>query len=103
MPFEDVYGNGGPLSTVGDLLKWNRKLASGKLHPTVFQSMQKPGTLNDGLNHRLRLRVLSRRFPGARRGQPFRRDGGLSRVAWTHSFETAFSRGDLQRRVGQSD
>ncbi len=48
MPFEDVYGNGGLLSTVGDLLKWNRNLASGKLHPTVFQSMQKPGTLNDG-------------------------------------------------------
>ncbi len=23
MPFEDVHGNGGLLTTVGDLLKWN--------------------------------------------------------------------------------
>jgi len=28
MPFEDIYGNGGLLTTVGDLLKWNSNLAS---------------------------------------------------------------------------
>src|ERR1700738_872520 len=32
MPFEDIYGNGGLLTTVGDLLKWNSNLATGKLH-----------------------------------------------------------------------
>ncbi len=48
MPFEDVYGNGGLLSTVGDMLNWNRNLASGKLHPDIFKQMQTPGTLNDG-------------------------------------------------------
>jgi CubicO group peptidase (beta-lactamase class C family) len=48
MPFEDVYGNGGLLSTVGDLLKWNRNLRIGTLHPALFASMQKPGALNDG-------------------------------------------------------
>jgi len=48
MPFEDIYGNGGLLTTVGDLLKWNDNLASGKLHPELFASMQKPGTLSDG-------------------------------------------------------
>jgi CubicO group peptidase (beta-lactamase class C family) len=48
MPFEDIYGNGGLLSTVGDLLKWNTNMASGKLHPALFASMQKPSTLTDG-------------------------------------------------------
>jgi CubicO group peptidase (beta-lactamase class C family) len=48
MPFEDIYGNGGLLTTVGDLLKWNSNLATGKLHPSVFELMQKPGSLSDG-------------------------------------------------------
>jgi CubicO group peptidase (beta-lactamase class C family) len=48
MPFEDVYGNGGLLTTVDDLLKWNRNLSSGKLHPELFQQMQQPGSLNNG-------------------------------------------------------
>jgi CubicO group peptidase (beta-lactamase class C family) len=48
MPFEDAYGNGGLLTTVGDLLKWNRNIASGKLYPSIFALMQKPGSLSDG-------------------------------------------------------
>jgi len=48
MPFEDIYGNGGLLTTVGDLLKWNSNLVSGKLHPTLFAVMQKPGSLSNG-------------------------------------------------------
>ena len=48
MPFEDIYGNGGLLTTVGDLLKWNSNLATGKLHPSVFELMQKPGSLSNG-------------------------------------------------------
>jgi CubicO group peptidase (beta-lactamase class C family) len=48
MPFEDIYGNGGLLTTVGDLLKWNTNLSSGKLHPSVFVLMQKPVSLNNG-------------------------------------------------------
>jgi CubicO group peptidase (beta-lactamase class C family) len=48
MPFENVYGNGGLLSTVSDLLKWNDNITSGKLHASVFQLMQKPGSLTDG-------------------------------------------------------
>jgi CubicO group peptidase (beta-lactamase class C family) len=48
MPFEDVYGNGGLLTTVGDLLKWNANLASGHLHGSVFEAMQKPGVLTNG-------------------------------------------------------
>jgi hypothetical protein len=48
MPFEDVYGNAGLLTTVGDLLKWNRNITDGKLHSDVFTQMQAPGALNDG-------------------------------------------------------
>jgi CubicO group peptidase (beta-lactamase class C family) len=48
MPFEDIYGNGGLLTTVGDLLKWNNNLATGKLHGSVFELMQKPGALTNG-------------------------------------------------------
>jgi hypothetical protein len=48
MPFEDTYGHGGLLTTVGDLLKWNDNITSGKLHPEIFAQMQRPSTLNDG-------------------------------------------------------
>jgi CubicO group peptidase (beta-lactamase class C family) len=48
MPFEDIYGNGGLLTTVGDLLKWNRNLATGKLYPSLFELMQKPSALTGG-------------------------------------------------------
>jgi len=48
MPFEDAYGNGGLLTTVGDLLKWNENLARGKLHASIFALMQKPGSLTNG-------------------------------------------------------
>jgi CubicO group peptidase (beta-lactamase class C family) len=49
MPFEDIYGNGGLLTTVSDLLKWNRNLAGGKLHAALFQLMERPGVLNNGV------------------------------------------------------
>ena len=48
MPFEDIYGNGGLLTTVGDLLKWNDNITTGKLHPAIFAEMQRPSALNDG-------------------------------------------------------
>jgi CubicO group peptidase (beta-lactamase class C family) len=48
MPFEDIYGNGGLLTTVGDLLKWNSNLTTGKLDGSVFEMMQKPSTLANG-------------------------------------------------------
>src|SRR5262249_50458833 len=31
MPFEDVHGNGGLLTTVGDLLRWNRNFTSERV------------------------------------------------------------------------
>ncbi|MCU1233781.1 MAG: beta-lactamase [Candidatus Solibacter sp.] len=40
MPFEDVHGNGGLLTTVGDLLRWNQKF-------TIAHQLDRP-TLTDG-------------------------------------------------------
>uniref|UniRef100_Q01XS6 Beta-lactamase n=1 Tax=Solibacter usitatus (strain Ellin6076) TaxID=234267 RepID=Q01XS6_SOLUE len=40
MPFEDVHGNGGLLTTVGDLLRWNQKF-------TIAHQLDQ-GKLNDG-------------------------------------------------------
>jgi CubicO group peptidase (beta-lactamase class C family) len=49
-PIEDVHGNGGLLTTVGDLLIWNEHLATGdKLGGEAYvQAMHKQGVLNDG-------------------------------------------------------
>ena len=49
MPFENVHGNGGLLTTVGDLLKWNENF----VHPTVgdtalVTAMSTVGNFNDG-------------------------------------------------------
>ncbi|HWF63883.1 MAG TPA: serine hydrolase domain-containing protein, partial [Rhizomicrobium sp.] len=48
MPFENAYGNGGLLTTVGDLLIWNRALSSGKLGGFVAAKLQEPAKLADG-------------------------------------------------------
>jgi len=48
MPFEDAYGNGGLLTTVGDLLIWNRALDSGRLGKFVTAKLSEPSTLRDG-------------------------------------------------------
>jgi CubicO group peptidase (beta-lactamase class C family) len=48
MPFENAYGNGGLLTTVGDLLTWNRALTAGKLGPFVTAKLQEAAKLKDG-------------------------------------------------------
>lgn len=48
MPFEDDYGNGGLLTTVGDLLIWNAALTSGKLGPFVTAEIQRQTKLDGG-------------------------------------------------------
>jgi CubicO group peptidase (beta-lactamase class C family) len=46
MPFENVHGNGGLLTTVGDMLTWTQNLESGKLGgPTFIQEMHRTGVL----------------------------------------------------------
>lgn len=48
MPFENTYGNGGLLTTVGDLLIWNRALDSGAVGKLVTRKLSERSTLRDG-------------------------------------------------------
>jgi CubicO group peptidase (beta-lactamase class C family) len=48
MPFDDVIGPGGLLTTVGDLLKWNEALDAGALGRFVTTELQRVSTLLDG-------------------------------------------------------
>jgi CubicO group peptidase (beta-lactamase class C family) len=52
MPFERVHGNGGLLTTVGDLLRWNEHLqAAKKGDNSLLSELQVPGTLANGRSH----------------------------------------------------
>jgi CubicO group peptidase (beta-lactamase class C family) len=52
MPFENVHGNGGLLTTVGDLLKWNENFTSHVVGDAAFAREQEtPGKFNDGRAH----------------------------------------------------
>lgn len=46
MPFENAYGNGGLLTTIGDLLIWNRALTSGAIESAA--DLQRAAALTDG-------------------------------------------------------
>ncbi len=49
MPFENPHGHGGLLTTVGDLLVWNRALAQRRIgSPRVAEIMEHVGVLSDG-------------------------------------------------------
>jgi hypothetical protein len=76
MPFEDVYGNAGLLTTVGDLLRWSSNFRTMKVGgPELVKRQQAPGTLDDG-------RQLDYGY-----GLRFREYGGQRVVA--HSGSTA--------------
>ncbi|HSL21054.1 MAG TPA: serine hydrolase domain-containing protein [Vicinamibacterales bacterium] len=52
MPFENVHGNGGLLTTVGDLLRWNEHLHAPTIWDEAFaREQQQPGRFNDGRVH----------------------------------------------------
>lgn len=49
MPFENVHGNAGLLTTVGDLLRWNENFESPMVGDAEFvRRQQEPGKFNDG-------------------------------------------------------
>lgn len=49
MPFENVYGNGGLLTTVGDLLIWNRSFVEPRVGgPELIQAMERRYRLTGG-------------------------------------------------------
>lgn len=82
-PFEDTHGHGGLLTTVGDLLAWNRALAAGTLGERVTARLHERATLNDGFRIAYARGVVS----GSYRGQP----------NWAHSGATAGYRAWLER------
>jgi CubicO group peptidase (beta-lactamase class C family) len=52
MPFENVHGNGGLLTTVGDLLKWNENFVTTKVgDAALVTSQQTRGRFSDGREH----------------------------------------------------
>ena len=52
MPFENVHGNGGLLTTVGDLLTWNHNFASHVIGDAEFvREQETAGRFNDGRAH----------------------------------------------------
>lgn len=48
MPFMNVYGNGGMLTTVGDWLKWNAMLDARTWNASLVDALETQGVLNDG-------------------------------------------------------
>jgi CubicO group peptidase (beta-lactamase class C family) len=65
MPFENVHGNGGLLTTVGDLLKWNENFVTPKVGDAAFVKLQQePGRLNDGTPHEYAMGLYVRPYKG---------------------------------------
>jgi CubicO group peptidase (beta-lactamase class C family) len=65
MPFEDVYGHAGLLTTIGDLLIWNDALATGKLGAFVTAELQRPSKLNSGREIAYARGLFLRHYQGA--------------------------------------
>jgi CubicO group peptidase (beta-lactamase class C family) len=67
MPFENVHGNGGLLTTVGDLLRWNENFVSPKVGDAAFLAEeQTPGRFTDGKAHDYAFGLYVRPYRGVR-------------------------------------
>jgi CubicO group peptidase (beta-lactamase class C family) len=67
MPFEDVHGNGGLLTTVGDLLRWIANFAHPVVGDAAFvREQQQPGRFNDGRQHGYALGLMIGTYKGVR-------------------------------------
>lgn len=67
MPFENVHGNGGLLTTVGDLLRWNENFEQPKVGDAAFvRRQQEPGSFNDGRTGSYALGLVVANYKGVR-------------------------------------
>jgi CubicO group peptidase (beta-lactamase class C family) len=67
MPFENVYGNGGLLTTVGDLLKWNAHYdAPAAADAALIAAQQMPGHFNGGRPYGYGLGLYVGQYKGLR-------------------------------------
>lgn len=64
MPFESAYGNGGLLTTVGDLSRWTEALMARRIGRDVASELQKRGILNDGSTIQYARGLFITRFAG---------------------------------------
>jgi CubicO group peptidase (beta-lactamase class C family) len=65
MPFENVHGNGGLLTTVGDLLRWNENFVTPKVGDAAFvREQQQTGTFNDGRPQSYAMGLIIGRYKG---------------------------------------
>ena len=88
MPFENVHGNGGLLTTVGDLLRWNENFETPTVGDAEFVRLQQePGRFNDGKPGSYALGLMVGQYKGVR-------EVG-------HSGSTAGYRAHLARYPGQ--
>ncbi|MBI3265135.1 MAG: beta-lactamase family protein [Acidobacteria bacterium] len=67
MPFENVHGNGGLLTTVDDLLRWNENFVEPKVGDADFlREQQRPGRFKNGQQHDYGLGLYIRTYKGLR-------------------------------------
>ena len=67
MPFENVHGNGGLLTTVGDLMKWNANFVNPVVGDARFVAdMERRATFNDGREHEYALGLYVDTYRGRR-------------------------------------
>src|SRR5688572_11442771 len=64
MPFMNVYGNGGMLTTVGDWMIWNRMLDSRSLGAPLVTVLETRGVLNDGRKIAYALGLIVQTYKG---------------------------------------
>lgn len=84
MPFENVHGNGGLLTTVGDLLRFTHNLETGELGgPRFIEEMHRQGVLDSGTTIAYASGLFVGEYKGIREVQ--------------HSGSTAAYRGYLTR------
>jgi CubicO group peptidase (beta-lactamase class C family) len=84
MPFENVHGNGGLLTTVGDLLKWNENFVSPTIgSAALLDEQQRPVHTSDGKERNYALGLYVGDYRGVR-------------SVW-HSGSTAAYRAHLSR------
>lgn len=75
MPFESVVGNGGMLTTVGDLLKWNANFDKPVVGDArMLAEAQKPGAFSDGRMHAYGMGLTATAY----RGVPVVQHGGAT-------------------------
>ena len=81
MPFTNVIGNGGLLTTVGDLLTWNDNLDRPRVGgQDLVDGLQTRGRLNDGFENEYAQGPDCHQLPRDARSQPRRLDRGLPDV-----------------------